>query len=138
MKSGFVEKRQHERVQVALKASYQLLTEDKAKSYRNNPDFIEQDSKQEAFFSKGNAKDLSEGGMALVGTEAFQVGHKVLVMFEIPSRQAELTYIAEVRWVQQFEEMKRPMYRAGLKFLYLNKGDAKKLHEYVMGRTNRK
>jgi len=39
-----------------------------------------------------------------------------------------------VRWVQQFEEMRRPMYRAGLKFLLLKAGDAMKMHQYIMSR----
>ncbi len=133
MKIGFVEKRQQQRVQVSLQASYQLLSEDKAREYRNNPDFVKQDEAQTSSFQRGQAKDLSEGGMALVGTDLFRPGYKVLVTFEVPNLQTELTYVAEVRWVQQFEEMKRPMYRAGLKFLLLKKGDALKLKEFLAG-----
>lgn len=143
MKQGLVEKREHARVQVALKASYDLLSDEKALEYVGHPGYIEQnkpldDGGMFRFLFKGETNDISEGGMALVGTEPFQRGQKVLVKFEIPSIQTELTYVAEVRWVQQFEEFKRPMYRAGLHFLLLKMGDAKKMHSYIMDRLAKK
>lgn len=139
MKQGLVEKRQHERVQVALKASYEPLSDSKAKEYSASAGYIPQnDTGGEGggvlSFFRGEAKDLSMGGMALVGTEPFRTGQKILVKFELPALQSELTYVAEVRWVQQFEELKRPMYRAGLKFLLLKAGDAQKMHNYIMSR----
>jgi c-di-GMP-binding flagellar brake protein YcgR len=139
MKQGLVEKRQHHRIQVSIKASYEMLSEDKAKAYTNNPGYTAQHNpiaEGGGMFSflRGEAKDISEGGMALVGTEEFHKGQKMVVRFEIPSLQTELTYVAEVRWVEQFEEMKRPMYRAGLKFLFLKTGDAMKMHTYIMSK----
>ena len=143
MKQGLVEKREHARVQVALKASYDLLSDEKAKEYVGHPGYVRQnlpadDGGAFRFFFKGETNDISEGGMALVGTEAFQKGQKILIKFELPSVQTELTYVAEVRWVQQFEEIKRPMYRAGLRFLFLKMGDAKMMHKYIMGRLAKK
>jgi c-di-GMP-binding flagellar brake protein YcgR len=139
MKQGLVEKRQHERIQISLKATYELLSEDKAKEYTHSSHYIPQHNEESGgggmfSFLRGEAKDLSEGGMALVGTEEFHRGQKLLVKFEIPALQTELTYIAEVRWVQRFEELKRPMYRAGLKFLLLKAGDAMKMHNYIMSK----
>jgi c-di-GMP-binding flagellar brake protein YcgR len=131
VKHGIVEKRQHERVQVDLKAAYQLLSEEKAREIQLNPAYLGQPERHAGNFFKTGTENLSQGGMALVGTDQFQAGMKVLIRFEVPKAQVELTCLAEVRWVEPFEEMKRPMCRAGLKFLALKRDDVLMLNEYL-------
>jgi c-di-GMP-binding flagellar brake protein YcgR len=138
MKMGFVEQRQSERVQVSLKATYQVLTENQARDYQNNPDFIRQYDASMAAFSKGETVDVSEGGLALVGVDLFRTGYKVLLRLELPETPGELMYMTEVRWVQAFTEANVTRYRAGLKFLYLRKGDGKKLTEYLHVHSSQK
>jgi hypothetical protein len=131
MKQGFVEQRQHERVQVSLKASYQILDEARAIQYQNNPDFVKQYEPSMMAFAKGETMDVSEGGLALVGLEMFRAGYKILLRLELPGVPGELTFLAEVRWVQQSTEANLTRYRSGLKFLYFRKGDGAQLSEYL-------
>lgn len=131
---GVLEKRQHERIQVALQATYQLLTEDKAKEVLFHPDFLNHPEQHVGSLFSAGSSDLSMGGMALVAVEPIRKGSKVLVTFEVPATQTPLTCLAEVRWVQQFEEMKRPMFRAGLRFLSLRREDVLKLADFLKGR----
>jgi hypothetical protein len=131
MTMGFVEHREHERVHVSLKTTYQILDETKVLQYQRNPDFVKQYDASMAAFQKGETMDVSEGGLALVGLEMFRAGYKVLLKLQLPGSMEELVFLAEVRWTQQFVENNLTRYRSGLKFLYFRKGDAIKLGVYL-------
>ena len=137
-KSGFLEKRQHERVSATLKASYEHLDANRAFELQNHPDYLAT-PETGGFWSgsaaiEGNTRDVSQGGLALLGPDPFQVGEHLLVKLELPQVKGPVTCLAEVRWVDEFEEMHRRVYRAGVKFLSLLREDVVRLDAYIHGK----
>jgi len=138
LKPGIIEKRQQERIPVSLKARYLLLTDENVRGYRSNPDFVKPIETVPGKAPTAQMKDLSEGGMALVGSDLFRAGYKVLVSFEIPEPAAEISSVTEVMWVQQFMEGGRPMYRAGLRFMLMRKYDVEKMKAFLSSQPHPK
>jgi Tfp pilus assembly protein PilZ len=132
-KTGWVEKRQYERVMATLKASYERLSGSKAAELLAHPDYLATSGGQN--FLGATTSDVSKGGLSLLGQEAFSVGEKLLVKLEIPLFKGAVTCLAEVVWTDQFEEMHRRVYRAGLKFLSMHKDDVLRVDEYLKGRA---
>jgi c-di-GMP-binding flagellar brake protein YcgR len=133
MATGWVEKRQNERVLATLKATYQRLSPLKAQEMQDHPDYMSTPSGpgDEGGFFHAQTKDVSAGGMALVAQDPIKPGERILVKIELPQLPKPITCLAEVRWLKSFEEMKRIIYRAGLKFLSIHKDDVARLNEYV-------
>jgi hypothetical protein len=134
-KSGFLEKRQHERILATLKASYERLDANRAFEIQNHPDYLATPNAG-GFWNgssalSGDTRDVSQGGLALLGQDPFQVGEHLLVKLELPQVSGHVTCLAEVRWTDEFDEMHRRVYRAGLKFLSLLREDVVRLNEYL-------
>lgn len=136
MSMGFLEKRSSERIVLSIVSKYSLLSEAAFRGYKNNPDFVRPIPVNSAGQPAGQMKDLSEGGMALVGGDLFRAGYKVLVSFELPGAPPEISCVTEVRWVQQFKEGARTMYRAGLQFLLMRQEDTERLKAYLANQVN--
>jgi Tfp pilus assembly protein PilZ len=136
MTMGFLEKRHSERIVLSIATKYNLLNEVAFQGYKRNPDFVKPVPVSPSGQPMGQMKDLSEGGMALVGGDLFRAGYKVLVTFEIPDSPPEISCVTEVRWVQQFKEGARTMYRAGLQFLLMRQEDAERLKAYLANHMN--
>jgi c-di-GMP-binding flagellar brake protein YcgR len=136
-KTGWLEKRQHERVTATLKASYERLGDAHASELRNNPDYLATPNAggfwNDQSSLNGTTRDVSKGGLALVGQDPFRIGEQLLVRLELPQVKGPVTCLAEVRWVDEFEEMHRKVYRAGLKFTSLLKDDVLRLDAYLKG-----
>jgi hypothetical protein len=132
-KTGWVEKRQHERVMATLKVSYEHLTNSRADELEKTPDYLATPNTgglwDESSAQPGTTHDVSKGGLALIGHEPFKQGERLLVKLELPNIKGAITTLAEVRWVDQVEEMNRKMYRAGLKFLSMLREDVVRLED---------
>jgi c-di-GMP-binding flagellar brake protein YcgR len=128
--TGWVEKRQNERLVATLKATYQRLSPMKAQEYENNEDFLATATSPGGMFN-GQTRDVSAGGMALVAQGPMKMGERLLVKLELPNLPKPITCVAEVRWLDTVEEMKRRLYRAGLKFLSIHKDDVARINEFV-------
>jgi len=137
-KTGWVEKRQHERILATLKASYERLDVTRAAELERHPDYLTAPDAGGFWNSQtslpGTTCDVSKGGLALVGQDPFRVGERILIKLELPQVKGPITCLAEVRWADNFEEMHRKVYRAGLRFLSLLREDVERLNEYLEGR----
>jgi len=135
--TGWLEKRQHERVTATLKASYERLGSDHALELRNHPDYLSTPNAggfwNDLASLAGTTRDVSQGGLALLGPDPFRVGEHLLVKLELPQVKGAVTCLAEVRWADEFEEMHRKVYRAGLKFSSLLREDVLRLDAYLKG-----
>lgn len=137
-RNGWVEKRQHERVLATLRASYERLDPARADEIERRPDYLATPATGGVLGGSGvlpgTTRDVSQGGLALLGQEPFKTGERLLVHLELPQVKGRVTALAEVRWTDQFEEMHRQVYRAGLKFLSLLREDVERLNGYLGGR----
>jgi len=136
-KTGWVEKRQHERLVATLKASYKRLTPVRALELQEHPDYLA--TPGSGFLGDdgliaGQTQDVSAGGMALLSQDPFKPGERLLIKLEIPQLPQPLQCLAEVRWISTSEEMKRTLYHAGLKFLAIHKDDVARLNGYLKSR----
>jgi hypothetical protein len=109
-KTGWVEKRQYERVMATLKASYERLSGSKAAELLAHPDYLATSGGQN--FLGATTSDVSKGGLSLL-PRGVQCRGKLLVKLEIPLFKGAVTCLAEVVWTDQFEEMHRRVYRRG-------------------------
>ena len=133
--TGWVEKRQFERVTATLKASYERLDSTRAVELQNHPDYLATPDAS-GFWNgqaalNGTTSDVSKGGLALLGQEPFKVGERVLVKLDLPQLKGAITCLAEVRWTDDFEEMRRNVHRAGLKFTSMLREDVERLNDYL-------
>lgn len=61
-------------------------------------------------------KDVSEGGLCLLTKEPLQTSQIVKLNLPLPKVDITTPTLAEVRWVKK--EASRPLYKAGLRFLF--------------------
>lgn len=127
-KTGWVEKRKHERVESALKVEYRLVEGDAKKVLKHSSyskSTIDQVSElaRNSHVHHAVTRDLSIGGMALVGDQAFPMGAVVEVGLHLPHYKATLKFVAEIVRSESFNEMQRTLHRAGLKILAINQED---------------
>src|SRR6185295_5661392 len=143
-KNGWMEKRQHERVVATLKIEYRMFVEGDAKKILKGASYKETTVDQLASLSKNSTlyhavtRDISLGGMALIGEHPFPIGAVVEVGLHLPHYKTVLKFAAEIVRSDSFVEMQRTMHRAGLKILAINRADMdhitrflhiKKLHQ---------
>ena len=127
-KSGWVEKRQHERVLTSLKVEYRLI-EGNAKKVLKHEQYTDTsldqvlNMAQRSPIHQAVTKDLSMGGMSLVGEQGFSVGSIGEVGLQLPHYKSMLKFVAEVVRSESFVEMQRTFFRSGLKILAINKAD---------------
>ena len=135
-KQGWVEKRQHERVLASLKVDYRLL-EGNAKKVLKHEHYSDTGLDEVLRLAPKSpvhhavTKDLSIGGMALVGEQAFPAGSVVEVSLQLPHYKAQLKFVAEVMRSESFVEMQRTFHRSGLKILAINKADIDHISRYL-------
>ena len=135
-KSGWVEKRQHERVLTSLKVEYRLI-EGNAKKALKHENYSGTSLEQVLSMAPRSpvhqavTKDLSVGGMALVGEQGFPVGAIVEVGLQLPHYKTQLKFVAEVMRSENFTEMQRTYFRSGLKILAINKADIDHISRFL-------
>jgi len=135
-KSGWVEKRQHERVLTSLKVEYRLI-EGNPKKILKHEHYSDTGLDQVLTLAAKSpvhqavTKDISVGGMALVGEQGFPVGSIVEVGLQLPHYKTQLKFLAEVMRSESFVEMQRTFFRSGLKILAINKADIDHISRYL-------
>jgi|HubBroStandDraft_1064217.scaffolds.fasta_scaffold366961_1 c-di-GMP-binding flagellar brake protein YcgR len=134
--TGWMEKRQHERVTSTLKVQYRLVEGDAKKILKHvsySKSTIEQVSElaQKSHVHHAVTRDLSIGGMALVGEQAFPKGAVVEVSLQLPHYKTLMKFVAEVVRSESFTEMQRTLHRAGLKILAINQEDIDHISRFL-------
>jgi hypothetical protein len=127
-KTGWVEKRKHERIVSSLKVQYRLVEGDARKVLKHssyNKTTMDQISEfaQKSPVFHAVTRDLSLGGMALVGDQPFPSGAVVELGLHLPHYKTMLKFVAEVVRSESFTEMQRTLHRAGLRILAINQED---------------
>ena len=135
---GWMEQRKHERVSTTLKVSYRILDEAEKGQKLQHPNYQQTTAdKLPQLSQKFHAyhavtRDISEGGLSLMGERPFTNGGHVEVTLQLPQYKASLTILAVVMRAGSFFEMGKTMYNAGVKIAAINAEDMKKLSNYLL------
>jgi len=143
-KTGWVEKRRHERIVATMKVSYRLIESQDAKkilsedSYRGTtvdqlPGLAQISPIYEAVTS-----DISVGGLSLVSEQPLPEGTVMEVSLQLPNYQTSLKFLAEIARVEAFHEQGRPLQRSGVKTLAINKEDVTRMEKYLVEKMKKK
>ena len=143
-KTGWMEKRQHERVVATLKISYRLIeSKDKKKlltdeSYRTTTADQLPGLSQVSPIYEAVTKDISTGGLCIVSEQEAPLGTVLEVSLQLPNYQTSLKFLAEVVRVDAMTEMGRTLQRWGVKTLAINKEDVTRMEAYLIEKMRKK
>ena len=137
--SGWMEKRQSERIDVSIKVSYNLIPKENLVEVMANPSYRESTADHLPALSKKSVtahavtRDISTGGMSIVGEEPFPMNSAVEVRLYLPGYPIPLTLLAEVvRSDMASSGTMGTTYRAGLKILAINRMDVIHLDKFLL------
>ena len=137
--TGWMEKRQFERIDASVKVTYCLIPKAELVTTLSNPAYRESTTDQLPELSKKSAivhavtRDISMGGMSLVGQAAFPQDMALEIHLYLPNFPAPITMIAEVvRATMENSGSQGTTYRAGLKILAINKKDVIRLDKFLL------
>lgn len=142
--TGWMEKRQFERIDASVKVTYALIPKADLVSTLSNPAYRESMTDHLPELSKKSAtvhavtRDLSLGGMSLVGQQDFPGDSALEIQLYLPTYPAPLTLIAEVIRTQVEGSGSGTTYRAGIKILAINRKDVTRLDKYLLAEKIRK
>jgi c-di-GMP-binding flagellar brake protein YcgR len=143
-KTGWMEKRQHERVVATLKIGYRLIESKDAKkvlaedSYRTTTADQLPGLAQVSPIYEAVTKDISAGGLCIVSEQQAPLGTVLEVSLTLPNYQTSLKFLAEVVRVDQLSEMGRTLQRWGVKTLAINKEDVTRMEAYLIEKMRKK
>jgi len=137
-RSGWVEKRQHERILATLKMDYRvvggpevskMLTQEPYRQTTSDhlPELAERSSLYRAV-----TKDISLGGLSLVSQQPLQAGMVLEVALHLPNFKTVLKFLAEIRHVSTTVEMGRNLFHAGIRTMAIHKGDVERIADYLI------
>lgn len=139
VQTGWMEKRQSERIDASVKVTYCLIPKTELVATLANPSYRESTTDQLPELSKKSAivhavtRDISMGGMSLVGQAAFPDDVALEIHLYLPNFPAPITLIAEVvRASVEVGGSSGTTYRAGLKILAINKPDCIRLDKFLL------
>jgi hypothetical protein len=138
MKKGWVEKRQHERVVATVKVEYRLVDDKDSKKVLENVDYKNTTVEQMPALSHKSSlyhavtKDISLGGLALLGDNEFPIGAVVEIGLHLPRYESVLKFLAKVVRTESFIEMGRTIHRAGVQTIAINRDDLNKIEKYII------
>jgi hypothetical protein len=137
-KSGWMEKRQHERVLATLKVNYLMINPEETKKllkqerYRaTTADHLPELSKNSPLY-KAVTRDISICGLAMHTQHPLSKGSAVEVNMNLPNYPVTLKFLAEVRHVEKSVEMGRTIYSAGMRIMAISKEDVKRIEDYLI------
>jgi hypothetical protein len=140
--SGWVEKRQFERVLATLKMEYQIVTgpeSQKLLSHENysqtTVDHLPKLSEKSSLY-RAVTKDISLGGLALISQQPLQKGTLLEVSLHLPNYKTKLKFLAQIMHVETTVEMGRTLFNAGIRTLAIHKGDVDRIAEYLIDQKN--
>jgi len=137
-KTGWVEKRQYERIMATLRVEYQIVSGPETQkllsheNYRQTTvDHLPELSEKSSLY-RAVTKDISLGGLSLVSQQPFEAGTVLEVSLHLPNFSNILKFLAEIRHVETTMEMGKVLYHAGLKTLAIHKGDVNNIAQYLI------
>lgn len=136
-KSGWAEKRQHERVLATLKMEYQIVTGSESQKLLSHSNYSQTTVDQLPQLSEKSSlyravtKDISMGGLALVTQNPLKAGMVLEVSLRLPNYNVDLKFLAETRHITTTTEMGKTLYHAGIRTLAIHKGDVEKIANYL-------
>lgn len=137
--TGWMEKRQFERIDASVKVTYCLIPKADLLNTLADPAYRESTTDQLPELSKKSAivhavtRDISMGGMSLVGQVAFPQDMALEIHLYLPNFPAPITLIAEViRAAGEAGGGNGSTFRAGLKILAINKKDVVRLDKFLL------
>ncbi len=137
--TGWMEKRQFERIDASIKVTYCLIPKADLVGTLSDPAYRESTTDQLPELSKKSAivhavtRDISMGGMSLVGQAAFPPDMALEIHLYLPKYPTPITLLAEVvRADAEAGGSNGSTFRAGLKILAINKKDVIRLDKYLL------
>lgn len=143
-KTGWVEKRQHERVVATIKVSYRVIESKQAQailaqdSYRSTTADQLPGLSQVSPLYEAVTKDVSLGGLSILSEQPMPAGTVLEVGLTLPNFQTTLKFLAEVVRAEALTEMGRALQRSGLKTLAINKEDVTRMEKYLIDKMRKK
>lgn len=137
-KSGWMEKRKHERVLATLKVNYMMMNAEETKKllkqdrYKSTMAEHLPELSQKSSLYKAVTRDISICGLAMVSQHPLPTGSTVEVDMSLPNYPVSLKFLAEVRHVEKTLEMGRNVFTAGMKIVAISKEDVKRIEEYLI------
>ncbi len=138
IQKGWVEQRKFERVSTTLAVSYKVLSHEEKKDAIDLPRYKETKAEHLPNLSRkfhvyhAITRDISEGGLSLMGDQPFYLGDQVEIHMQIPQYKTQLTLLAEVLRVSSFLETGKTMHSAGVKIMAINREDVVRLEKYLL------
>jgi len=140
-----MEKRNSERVDAAVKVTYNLISREDLLRTLIQPAYRESTSDRLPDLSKKSVtahavtRDISTGGMAIVGEGPFPVGSAMEIQLHLLGYPMALTLLAEiVRTDTASSGSYGVLYRAGVKILAINKRDMAYLDQFLLAEKIRR
>ena len=140
-----MEKRQFERIEATIKITYCPIPKDELAKFLSDPEYRESSMDHLPELSKKSAtlhavtRDISMGGMCLVGQKAFPGDSALQIYLHLPGYPAPLTLLAEVvRVMSENTGSNGPTFRAGIKILAINRQDVVRLDKFLLAEKIRK
>jgi hypothetical protein len=137
-KRGWVEKRQHERIVATVKVDYRLVDPKDSKTVLDHVDYKTTTVDHLPALSHKSSlyhavtKDISMGGLALLGEQDFPIGTVVEIGLHLPRYQSVLKFLAKIVRSESFIEMGRTIHRAGVQTIAINQDDLHKIEKYLI------
>lgn len=135
---GWMEQRRHERIATTLKVSYRVLDDVEKTASLDHPHYQQTTAEklpqlaQKSHAYHAVTRDISEGGLSIMGERPFVDGAHVEVHLELPQYKGPLKILAVVARASSFFELGKTVYSAGLKLVALNSDDMKRLGNYLL------
>ena len=135
---GWMEQRRHERIAATLKVSYRVLDEIEKTASLEHPHYQQTTAEklpqlaQKSHAYHAVTKDISDGGLSIMGERPFADGAHVEVHLQLPQYKGPLKILAVVARASSFFELGKTVYSAGLKLVALNSDDMKRLGNYLL------
>ena len=139
LRQGWMEKRQFERIDATVKVTYTVVPKAELVRVMSEPAYRESSIDHLPELAKKSAsvhavtRDISMGGMSLVGSEEFPPDSALEIHLYLPGYPTPLTLLAEIIRVQsEGSPSSGPTHRAGIKILALNRQDVVRLDKFLL------
>jgi hypothetical protein len=141
-KTGWIEKRQFERIVATLKVDYRMVdSKDSKKALEHDhykltkAEHLPELARKSPLYH-AVTKDISMGGLAILGEQPFPMGAVVEVSLHLPKYKSVLKFMTQVCRTESFVEMGRTIHRAGLQTLAINQADLDRIEKFILSQKN--
>ncbi len=137
MKTGWVEKRLHERVVATLKVDFRVVDPKESKKILDHVHYSHTTIDHMPELAKSSplyhavTRDISMGGLALISDQPFSSGGLVEIGLHLPQYNTILKFLAKVAHTDKFVELGRNIYRAGVQTVAINQADLNRIETYL-------